>query len=526
MTTYHVAMNGDNKNDGSAERPWGTLTYAAGQVKRDDIVVVHDGVYHEAITIKTPGTIWVAANRHKAILDGRYTPEEKLANGNMPAASAKKSYLPGSDYGKMLDIRAEDVTFDGFVIRHVAGQPVGLMGNRAKLLNCILDFAYGGGLMAEGIESPLVENVQMYRCNQKRYDPTNTRGGPANVQVNLLFKRVRNGVIRGCEIAYNHGEGIALAVESSGCLVEGNTVHTNLHMHIVINHAQDNTIRANFIYHSNDAEFVQRKSGDPPTGIAISDELQRGEKLGLKRSSGNVIVNNIVAGMGVNFVARVSKNAIGALRRTYVGFNTFVNARKENGTPVGVRIPPSAEHEGSVFENNIIVQGKGAIIKAPGGKGVQFQHNLWSRKPPAAAAGEGDQVGDPHLLDADAPLVDGYGTNRAADPRYYQLTAQSRLAIGKAKENGLHGPLTDFFGHQRNASDDIGACGYFGVVEPGPVPEPEPQPDPSEDWRVHFSDEELALIDHCRVYAAEYPDGLAVLTVPARLAELLSTKSG
>src|SRR5690606_9297235 len=106
---------------------------------------------------------------------------------------------------------------------------------------------------------------------------------------------------------------------------------------------------------------VQRKSGDPPTGIVISDEHKRGEKLGLKRSEGNLIYNNIVVGMGQNFVARFSKNASGALRKTYVGYNTFVNAYKNNGTAVNVRIPPAPDHNNSVFENNIIIQESGNI---------------------------------------------------------------------------------------------------------------------------------------------------------------------
>lgn len=474
MATLYVDGNSgnDSSGDGSNVRPWKTLGQANSRVRSGDTVLVRSATYNETLSIRTANTTWQADEGHTPVLDGRYTPNERLPNGNMPSFNAKGSYLPGSQFGKMVDIRADEVTVDGFVIRNVAGQPVGMLGNQAKLLNCTLDFAYGGGIMVEDVQSPLVENVKMYRCNQKRYDPTNTTGGPANVQVNLLFKNIRDGVIRGCELAYNHGEGIGLAIESRDCVVENCVLHTNLHMHIVINHAQNNIVRNNFVYHSNDPEFVQRKSGDPPTGIVISDELQRGQKLGLQRSEGNVIYNNIVVGMGQNFVARYSKNSAGALRKTYVGYNTFINAYKNNGTAVNVRIPPASDHTGSIFENNIIIQDVGSVAQVPGGNQILFRNNVWSRNPGTSAQGAGDQVGNPNLLNHRGSIEDGYGRTGAAQVNNYTLTDRSTLAIGKAanggQANGLALPRIneDFFGSDRDANPDIGAHEFGGTPPP------------------------------------------------------------
>lgn len=510
MAVFYVTKNGKDNNPGDElDRSILTIGRALKVSKPDDIILIGPGVYNEVVKIETPRlTLRALDPENWPVLDGRYTPAERLSNGNMPPPNAKKSYLPGSDYGKMLEFVADDVTVDGIVIRNVAGQPVGIRKNRARLLNAILTHAYGGGLVAENVTAPLIQNVEMTHCNQKRYDPTNTKGGPAKVQVNLLFKRVIEGVVRRCTIACNHGEGIALAMDSQWCVIEGNRVHTNLHMQIVINHAQNNIIRGNFVYHTNHPDFVQRKSGNPPTGIIISDENQRGQKHGLTPSSGNIIVNNIVTGTGQCFTARISNNANGALRKTYVGYNTFVEAAVNDGTPINIRIPAGG-HSDSVFENNIIVQTKGTIARILAGSGVLCQNNLWSKKPPNQAAGAGDVVGDP-LIDPDVKLDD------ATDPASFAPRAGSPAA-GKGLARPMPDPgklpipavTADLLGRERPNFPTIGALEVATIdkpeepQEPGdPTPEPEPQPEPQPEptWMNELDERQQAFIAAARIY--------------------------
>lgn len=462
MSTYYIAPDGNDKNAGSKEKPWKTFAHALKQVKAGDTVLVRSGLYHEVVNIKCANTTWKSEDpNRKPVLDGGYSPSVRRFDGIMPPPNAQKNFLPGSEYGKMVTIAADNVTVDGFEIRNVAGQPVGITADNAKLRNCILNFAYGGGIHAENVRAPLIENVVMTHCNQKRYDPKNTGGGPAKVQVNLLFKRVQGGVVRGCEIARNHGEGIGIAVESQNCIVENNTIHTNLHMHIVLNHAQNNIIRNNFIYHLKEPDFLQRSSGDAPIGILIADEMGRNQKLQLRRSEGNLIYNNIVVGMSQNFAARESKNSYGALRNTRIFNNTFVNAQRKSSPPINVRIPPSSEHANSFFENNLIVQDEGVIAQVGGGKEVLCRNNLWSREPPAAAKGPGDKVGNPYLQNHKA---------MPPAPTHFQLTSRSSLAIDAALKTNL---TEDFFRAKRDGQPDIGAHEYNGKVEDVPEP-PEP----------------------------------------------------
>ncbi|SHK15500.1 Right handed beta helix region [Anaerocolumna jejuensis DSM 15929] len=55
--TYYVSsVNGNDKNNGSADSPWKTIQKAAGSVKAGDTVVVRGGTYKEKVTMKTSGT--------------------------------------------------------------------------------------------------------------------------------------------------------------------------------------------------------------------------------------------------------------------------------------------------------------------------------------------------------------------------------------------------------------------------------------------------------------------------------------
>ncbi|MBN1674041.1 MAG: right-handed parallel beta-helix repeat-containing protein [Kiritimatiellae bacterium] len=54
-TTYHVATNGSDRNDGSATRPFRTIQEAANAVAPGDVVRVEAGVYHETVTMKHSG---------------------------------------------------------------------------------------------------------------------------------------------------------------------------------------------------------------------------------------------------------------------------------------------------------------------------------------------------------------------------------------------------------------------------------------------------------------------------------------
>jgi len=54
--TYHVAVNGNNANNGSEQSPWRTIDYAADRVVAGDTVIVRPGRYNETVTPSVSGT--------------------------------------------------------------------------------------------------------------------------------------------------------------------------------------------------------------------------------------------------------------------------------------------------------------------------------------------------------------------------------------------------------------------------------------------------------------------------------------
>ncbi|MBI1897314.1 MAG: DUF1565 domain-containing protein [Acidobacteria bacterium] len=56
---FHVAVNGDDRNDGSSSRPFKTITAAARAAQAGDTITVHAGTYRERVT-PPRGGVWHA----------------------------------------------------------------------------------------------------------------------------------------------------------------------------------------------------------------------------------------------------------------------------------------------------------------------------------------------------------------------------------------------------------------------------------------------------------------------------------
>jgi PKD repeat protein len=193
---------------------------------------------------------------------------------------------------------------------------------------------------------------------------------------------------------------------------------------------------------------------------------------GFHHSSGGQFYNNIVINMGTLFwVPNNTFNYNTQLNKCYIGHNTFVGGDK---TQIGIRILGNAQgrpHKDSLFENNVIV-GAPTIGVANGDvSGIAFRNNLWSKTPAAAMRGPGDRIGDPNLVNPRAKLNNPYPDPFSnIDPKNYQLTTKSSLAIAQASGgggmNGLQPPtvVKDFFGATRGTRPDIGAHEFGGIA--------------------------------------------------------------
>ena len=474
MATYYVDGNsGNDSNNGGSDKPWKRLAKALEQVQPGDEVRVRTATYNEELTLNIRNTTWKADTGHKPVIDGRYHEGLFRPDGTLPTPEPGSGYLPDR-LGNMVTLREEGIVLDGFTIQNCSGTGIGVSGTNATIRNCRVDFTYDSSIKVNPtttfIDNVVVENNVCTRSSMRYFDPgRNATGGPQSVNGVMKIGRTRDGIIRNNIFAYGHGEGINVDKGSYRILVEGNVVHTCNHVHIYINRSIDAIIRNNLVYHLYTRDFLGPNQR-PPAGIIYGDEYAQGRPWDY--STGGQIYNNIVIGMGRLFMVRNNENNYNTqLDNAYIGFNTFIGGSK---TDIGIQIAGNMKgrpHKNSVFENNIIINAP-VISQASGDlSGIAFRNNLWDEQPHAAMRGPGDRIGNPSLVNPLAEIKDPFpDPNNNLDPRNYQLTSRSALAIGMASDgsqvSGFKPPSIrkDFFGANRDEKPDIGAHEYAGVI--------------------------------------------------------------
>lgn len=476
MTTYYVdGRSGNDSNNGSSGSPWKTLNKASRSVKAGDEVRVRTATYHEQLTITVTNTTWSADTGHKPVLDGRYGPHLMYQAGGfdrMPVPGPE--HLPGGQYGNMLQVRANGVTVDGLTVQNVNGAGIGMGAvSDVVIRNCRVDFSRLNGIHVTGGggwgERIILENNIVTRASVLYII-----AGGNNVSGSISVGKGRDVTVRNNLIAYSWGEGIDVHRGAMRVTVEGNVIHTCLSIHLYIQRAKDNILRNNIIYHTGMRTFTWRgSSGGISQGIMIADE---GASSAFHYSSGDHIYNNIVVNTGILFiVGNGSPKQNTQLNKSYIGYNTLIGGPH---TKVAIRMfdnttDPSRQHINSIFENNIICNVPGDMPMVQAGSrlgGILFRNNLWERLPPSQMRGSGDRTGSPALVNPSAKTVNHFPEpTLGLDPRNYQLTSNSNLAIGMASNgsaaNGLTPPpiKKDFFGANRDNKPDIGAHEYLGV---------------------------------------------------------------
>ena len=177
----------------------------------------------------------------------------------------------------------------------------------------------------------------------------------------VIFVFVTNSTARGNVVYNNYGEGLVAGRFSTAITLEDNVSYDNDHANLYVNSAAypvvpvsythldvykrqsyDNrganiylvnttnvTVRRNFVFCTNDPISWRGTGGQyrPGPGLQVRDE---DFKTPPPPSTGQVIVNNIVVGCGVNFGVSTQING-GGLNNAVVANNTFVNARSVSG---------------------------------------------------------------------------------------------------------------------------------------------------------------------------------------------------
>ena len=147
---WHVAKNGDNQNDGSAEKPFQTISQAAMMVQPGDTVVVHAGVYMESVFVAVSGT------PDKPITFRTAPNEEVWIDGNDRHLS--RGFVM---FGK------SHLRFDGFRFRELgsgfpnsSGAFVALGSNDIEITRCFMD-GRGGGYSPGIVNARFSQNITL-----------------------------------------------------------------------------------------------------------------------------------------------------------------------------------------------------------------------------------------------------------------------------------------------------------------------------------------------------------------------------
>jgi parallel beta-helix repeat protein len=265
----------------------------------------------------------------------------------------------------------------------------------------------------------------------------------------------RDSVFQGNTVFNTWGEGIML-MACDGFIIEDNIVYDNFALNLYSEHSANVVIQRNLVYHTGAAAFL--RGGNPPYGIKIADEAGMDPYTPATLYSHDIrVLNNMVMGHEINFVASGDSPDPGGLLNSIVANNTFVNARSLTGSPIGMVVTDRVNTNARI-ENNIILQDSGSLTDIANDPDLHFSHNLWSRTPPSHVASPDDIVGNPLLA-----LTGPTGAGELL-PDYFKLQAGSP-AIGRAK---VISEITgDFFRHLRDSSPDIGAH-EFGATEADP----------------------------------------------------------
>src|SRR3990172_7755295 len=113
--TYYVSTTGNDANSGTKTSPWKTLQKATSTVDAGDTIYVRAGIYRETVSISKSGTV------DSPITVSSYPNEQAIIEGN--------NTLPGSRYGKLVNINGSYTIFKNFEVRNSNGRGIQVSGS-------------------------------------------------------------------------------------------------------------------------------------------------------------------------------------------------------------------------------------------------------------------------------------------------------------------------------------------------------------------------------------------------------------
>jgi hypothetical protein len=409
--TYYLSPTGSDAAAGSANSPWKTITKADSTVSTGDIIILKNGIYPAYQQITKSNTTWKAENKHQAILDGDFRPEQLNGNWANIVAAYKKSCID-KGYGTYitgLNIIASDVIIDGVYVRNSCGRGIGIgdNGSNNTIQNSRTDWTMIAALYISkqaGANNKYLNNIFTRMSFNDKYEIEIGNKYSVNISAHM---HGNNTLIKGNIFAWGRGE-VAIDKGSDGVIVEDNLMVGNKN-NLYIVRGRNAIIRNNISYapELNNGWLINRTKG---FGIR-NENPTRPEPVSENISVYNNLFVNV--SIGVDGGAKVDgvRVDVEKTENVYFAHNTLVAAPKEhvdediklftiNGTGDGSAIS-------GIIENNIFDTQKNpdAIINIVRDNNVVLRNNLLPNNAPASMKGVNDvYANDSGVINALAKL--------------------------------------------------------------------------------------------------------------------------
>ncbi|MCA9379993.1 hypothetical protein KC675_02320 [Candidatus Dojkabacteria bacterium] len=487
---YYLSPDGNDSNNGSSSSPWKTLAKAHTTIAAGDTVILKDGVYSGYFSISKPNTTWRAQNKHKAIIDGTFSPG--LLNGewkNIVSAWDSKCTNIGK-WAPLLAISANNVEVDGLFIRNSCGRGVLVAEDvdYSKFINNRIDWTFVSGFYVSGETKGLqMINNELTRISfNDQYTVYTSNDYNVNISIHMSGEDM---VVRGNIIAWGRGE-IAMT-GSRNLLFEDNIIIGNKNN--FYNGWADGVIVRNNLFWAPESQLNPNTHWEKKNGNEndwhISSRNEKDARWGNYASGlnnvsyyNNIIINNSFIFSGYH------KDYSSDTTNVYFGHNTLVTGKNTKGlfnVVFGSKDGSDSKITG-IVENNIfdVIKDPTATVKATlsGNDNLIFRNNIM----PASASSSVKGPGDIYTTNADlqnslvelnypipaigASTLDMAALRTAVDLNNYRLK-QSSPAINAGISATTHTTFQipqlaksqDYFKNTRVGNPDIGAVEYGGV---------------------------------------------------------------
>ncbi|MCA9967097.1 MAG: right-handed parallel beta-helix repeat-containing protein [Anaerolineales bacterium] len=365
--TLFVALDGsDDSGDGSAERPFRTLTHAAPLAPPGSTIYLRGGVYHEQTVFSAVGTavnpITIQpAPGETVIFDGTGLP------------------IP-DDQHLVLISESTHVLFTGFEMTNSSGRGLGVFESEAITLRDNRVHEIRGRGIGGGGNLITIEDNEVWRTSlENENEAFNATGGwKAGISTYRRFdgSPSTNFVIRHNQIHDIWGEGI-IAIFADGVQIDGNEIHDTYSVNIYIDNARNVTINGNYLY-ATTTRYNRSDRFVPANAIHLANESY--DNAPATQLDNIIIANNLMlgTGRGVSYWHDQSNlDPSNSYRNVSIVYNVIADTHEDAIRFDGVGLFSQPPQNVLVQNNIIFAGGNGEVLNIGNSEGWTFSHNNW-----------------------------------------------------------------------------------------------------------------------------------------------------